>query len=412
MAEFEEEMEGAALQKTLQKTTLTPVQLSDAEAASRSAEGRQLSRIVSHYLDLDSRARAKGETLETAMAFFESHHRSEFQEITVFNATQEFLDSRIGLSPKTEEFYTNCTNHLVQLDPNRLLHTITVGDLEQVLGHFSNLNSRRTIKRGLSVFFNWAERHHYCLENPCKRLDRIPQPASPIAILAIDEIKRLLKAAVEYRDGEMAPLVAIALFAGLRPSEIEELKPGDLNRGRIRVTGGKMARRNVKRMVPIPPILARWLEVYPFTGIPNHEALAYRMRVLKKAAKPKNWVQDILRHTSITYQAERDRNEGVTAFNNGTSKAMMDRHYREVIEDHKEVEKFWSLSPDSVSKVKVVLPGQQDIDWPRKAQIKKMVWQKPLIHAAAEIGVSDVALKKRCVKLGIDLPPRGHWLKK
>ena len=42
---------------------------------------------------------------------------------------------------------------------------------------------------------------------------------------------------------------------------------------------------------------------------------------------------------------------------------------------------------------------------------KKLVWQKPLIHAAREIGVSDVALRKRCLKLGINLPRQGHWLR-
>ena len=82
-------------------------------------------------------------------------------------------------------------------------------------------------------------RHTYLLENPCDRLDKILQPDSPVAVLAMDEIKLLLKAAIEYRDGEMAPLVAIALFAGLRPSEIEALKPGDVNGERIRVTGGQ-----------------------------------------------------------------------------------------------------------------------------------------------------------------------------
>jgi hypothetical protein len=30
---------------------------------------------------------------------------------------------------------------------------------------------------------------------------------------------------------------------------------------------------------------------------------------------------------------------------------------------------------------------------------------------AAEIGISDVGLKKVCVKYGIDTPPQGHWQK-
>ena len=411
LADLEEELEGGGPQRNLQRTILSPEQLADAETASKSAGARGLSQIVSQYLNLESRAQAKGVTLDRAMAFFEAHHRPEVQEVTVYNARKEFLKNRVGLSPKTMGFYRSSTKHLLRPDPNRLLHTFTVGDLEEVLSRFSSLNSKRTMKNAMGVFFNWAVRHHYCLENPCQRLDKILQPDSPVAVLGMDEIKRLLKAAIEYRDGEMAPLVAIALFAGLRPSEIEGLKPEDVNGERIRVRAGKMARRKWKRTVPVSPILGNWLKAYPFTGVPKPDALAYRMRVLRSATGARKSVQDVLRHTSITYQAERDRNEGVTAFNNGTSKQMMDQHYREVIDDPEGVKEFWALAPESLSKVKVVLPSHSEIDWPAKAQLKKLVWQKPLIHAAADIGVSDVALKKRCARLGIELPPRGYWLR-
>jgi len=40
------------------------------------------------------------------------------------------------------------------------------------------------------------------------------------------------------------------------------------------------------------------------------------------------------------------------------------------------------------------------------------VWQTPVLKAAQEIGVSDVALAKACRKAGIPLPGRGHWAKK
>ena len=411
LADFEQKLEGLGPRRTLQQTTLSPEQLADAETASQSLGARALSQIASHYLNLESRARVKGVTLDRALAFFEAHHRPEIQEVTIYNAREEFLDTRVGLSPKTVQFYTSSTKHLLRPDPNRPVHAITVGDLEKVLGRFPSVNSRRTIKTALGVFFNWAMRHHYCLEDPTKRLDKIPQPATPVVILAMEEIERLLRASIDYRNGEMAPLVAIALFAGLRPSELAALKPEDVSDERIRVTGGKMARRKVKRAVPISPILEKWLKAHPFTGVPSQDALAYRMRILRDATEAKKWVPDVLRHTSITYQAERDRNEGVTAFNNGTSKEMMDRHYRDVIDDPEEVKKFWALGPESLSRVKVVLPDHSKVDWPTKAQLKKLVWQKTLVQAAADIGISNVALKKRCVKLGVELPPRGYWLK-
>lgn len=41
----------------------------------------------------------------------------------------------------------------------------------------------------------------------------------------------------------------------------------------------------------------------------------------------------------------------------------------------------------------------------------ELVWQKPMIHIAKEIGISDVGLRKICVKNKIPLPEYGHWQK-
>jgi hypothetical protein len=92
---------------------------------------------------------------------------------------------------------------------------------------------------------------------------------------------------------------------------------------------------------------------------------------------------------------------------------MMTRHYRVILDDAKAITEFWELTPAKIraSKVEVDLPESRRIGWPAKGKLKKLVWQQPLIHVAKEIGVSDVAVKKRCEKLGIELPPRGHWLK-
>jgi hypothetical protein len=59
----------------------------------------------------------------------------------------------------------------------------------------------------------------------------------------------------------------------------------------------------------------------------------------------------------------------------------------------------------------VDLEIKRRVNWPDKKLLAKLVWQKPLIHAAKDIGVSDVALRKHCLKLGIELPRQGHWAK-
>jgi len=387
---------------------MSPDEMADAESAIHGAAGRKLSKIVAHYLSLEARAKAKGTNLDAALGFVDAHFRSEIRQTSVLGAYEEFLQSRAVGSPRTKTHYATCLRRLLAPDPNKLLHTLTVSDLERVIDTYKNVNSKRTYCRIFSIFFNWAVRHHYCLEDPCKRLDKIPKDMTQIAVLSLEEVQRLLYAAIIYQDGAAAAPVAIALFAGLRPSEIGDLKAEDIGEERIRVSGGKL-RRKLKRTSPIPPNLTVWLKEYPFKGLPN--GWSYKLKQLKTATNASAWVQDIFRHTSITYQAERDKNEAMTAFNCGTSIQMMDRHYRNFIGDAKAITEFWSLTPAMIlaKKSSVELPNAKRIEWLGKPTLEKLVWQKPLIHVAAVFGVSSVALKKHCVKLGIALPSLGHW---
>jgi integrase len=409
---LELEMKAAGQTETRKslRTTFTPTQLADAEAAAQHAGPFKLAKVVAHYMSLRDRVLVKGIDLDQAIAFVETRYRPETKEITIFNAVKEFLASKVDLSPKTLTNYDHNLGLLQKQDPNKPVHTFTVTDIEKEMKGYRNLNTRRTMRRVFSVFFSWAERHHYCLENPCSRLDRLPKDTRKIVMLSLDEVKRALRFAINYRDGVMAAPVAIQLFAGLRPSEVEDLAPADIRNSTIIVRGGKK-RREADRKVPIPEILRIWLEEFPFHGTPG--GWEYKKKALKKATNAKNWVQDILRHTSISHQAERDKNPGLTEANNGTSRDMMNRHYLSFIDNEKEVDEFWGLTPTMIRKAKlnVSLPAGQGKKWPSKAALKKLVWQKPLVHAAKEIGVSDVALKKHCLKHGIELPRQGHWLR-
>lgn len=410
VADLEEEVAGYGDVRRALRTSLSPVALADAEAAAEQADGLSVSKIVAHYLSLQARAREKGVSLDEGMGFLEARYRAETKEITILNAKDEFLASRVNVEKSTLRNYEGSLKLLLKPDPNKLVHSFCVSDMEKVTKDYRNLSSLKTHRRIFSVFFHWAERHHYCLEDPCKRLDKLPQDLSQIAVLSLDEVRRLLTSAIKHQDGASASAIAIGLFAGLRPSEIEELKSEDILKARIRVSGGKL-RRKLKRTVPVPPVLATWLGKYPFSGLP--QGWDYKMKVLKKGTKAKKWVQDIIRHTSITFQTERDKNEALTAYNCGTSIQMMNRHYRDSIDDEESVKEFWGLTPAKIlAKNEIVeLPVNPRVNWPQKKTLERLVWKKPLVHAAADIGVSGVALKKRCVKLGLALPPRGYWLR-
>jgi len=44
-------------------------------------------------------------------------------------------------------------------------------------------------------------------------------------------------------------------------------------------------------------------------------------------------------------------------------------------------------------------------------ELAKMVWERPVSQIAKDLGVSDVALSKRCRVRNIPVPPRGYWAK-
>lgn len=411
LTDLELKATGQTAPAKLKRTRLSDDQLADAEAAIKAAEGRQLSKVVTHYLSLEERLKSRNLRLDEAVAFTESHYRKELISVSIFQSKNEFIQSRKGRSPRTKQFYENTLQLLLRPDPNKELGAFTLADLEKILNRYTNVNTKHSYRTAISVFFNWAVRHRYCLENPCDRLDEIPTDKSRIATLSLDESIRLLYAATQLHDGAAASCVAIGMFAGLRPSEINDLKPEDVHKKKISVSGGKM-RRKLKRSVPIPPVLAAWLMKYPFRG--QSKGFIYKMKMLKRATKANNWVQDIIRHTSISFQTERDTNEALTAYICGTSIQMMNSHYRNTIDDKHMVAAYWSLNPQIVlaKAPKIELPATRKISWPSKKAIAKLIWEKPLTYAAKDIGVSDVALRKRCVQLSIDLPPRGHWLKK
>lgn len=48
-------------------------------------------------------------------------------------------------------------------------------------------------------------------------------------------------------------------------------------------------------------------------------------------------------------------------------------------------------------------------DSPSREELFAMVWERPTIDVAKELGISDVALGKLCKRLQVPKPPRGYW---
>lgn len=44
-----------------------------------------------------------------------------------------------------------------------------------------------------------------------------------------------------------------------------------------------------------------------------------------------------------------------------------------------------------------------------REDLYELAWSKPMRNLAKDFGISDVALAKRCRRLGIPVPGRGYW---
>jgi integrase len=89
-----------------------------------------------------------------------------------------------------------------------------------------------------------------------------------IAILTPDEVRRLLCAARDHAP-ELVPYLDIAVFAGVRPTELQRLTWEHVNFDLhfIHIGGGISKVRN-ERYVDMEDVLIRWLEPYRQTSGP------------------------------------------------------------------------------------------------------------------------------------------------
>lgn len=240
---------------------------------------------------------------------------------------------------------------VVDLDPDLIER-----HLWRMVGEGSNRRqvARKTAQSEASAirdFCRWLMKRKRLLDtNPMDQVDYGTPETSDPEVLDVNGARSLMKAAVETRErlqaysvsggkspvvkpagesGRLVPYYALCLFGGMRPSEVERLKPGDFHLGDeapfIRVEKKKMGRGF--RLVPVAPNLLAWLWVYP----PKFPVRYFRKegaRVRSTAGLEDSWQADILRHTYISARVAQGVSENEVAREAGTSPKEIHSTYR------------------------------------------------------------------------------------
>jgi len=205
--------------------------------------------------------------------------------------------------------------------------------------------SRNNVRQAVVTLFNFARRRGYLPKGETTEatdVETVRNHHGKIAISTPDELKRLL--------GKSKPLYqlyfALAAFTGIRSAELLRLEWGEINfeKGHIEVKA-REAKTVTRRLVPIQPNLAKWLE--PYRG--SKGKLFKSRRIVDSAIKFARrlgipWKANCLRHSYATYRLSTVSDAARIALEMGNSPAKLFTNYRE-LDRHNHAPEWFAIEP-------------------------------------------------------------------
>ena len=220
---------------------------------------------------------------------------------------------------------------------------------------------RNAFLRNLRAVFNFGAKRGWVQTNPIARLDFEIVRRGEVVTLTPDEAEGLIRAA-EKNDSDLLPYHALALFAGIRPLELQRLewRHIDLVEGHLEITSA-VSKTGRRRIIDIEPNLAEWLNHYiasygeavgNVTPAPRKQQtpLRTRLREIRKAARLANWTQDAMRHSYASYWlAQHGDINRLTLYMGHESPHMLWKHYHRAAK-RKDAETYWKITPRETDK--------------------------------------------------------------
>ncbi len=219
-------------------------------------------------------------------------------------------------------------------------------------------------QRAISRFFSWCiHPKKWVTTNPARKQVRERQRGRETlpAVLTFTQCEGLLKAAEHYREGRLAPYVALCMFGGLRPFEAARLTPEQINLADREITLEPwQSKTGTSRTVKICDTLAAWLEAYkgaeifPANWRKDFDTIKRTVgfgpetqtdatgKEIETGLKP--WPEDVLRHTAVSHYFRKTGSYGLTAEQFGNSETIIRRHYQGRVSSE-DTKRFYALRP-------------------------------------------------------------------
>ena len=297
-----------------------------------------------------------GLTIADAIKFTLDHYRRQAASAPVDEIVRQLLESKKAFG-RAESYLYLLTLNLRKVSEHfdgRMISTITTSDIEHFLAGLPVApETSNTIRRDCVTLWSYAVKAGFAQENVAKAAERAKGVDEPPGILTPERAAALL---AESKDSDLLAFHAIGLFAGLRVIEIKKLdwRDVDLAGGFIHV-GAKISKTRARRLVPILDNLKAWLQPIaktsgPIVG-PN---LRKRHEAARERAGIKEWPDNCMRHSFVSYRLAATGNAAQTALESGHDQAVLFRHYRELVQSS-DADRYFGISPAHEIEGKIVV---------------------------------------------------------
>lgn len=227
-------------------------------------------------------------------------------------AFERYLNSKAHLRERTRQDYRYVFGALVRRFPalrTQKIHAFRETFADGVFARvFRTLRQCRNAYSVLHAFFAYCVRRGWTDKNPLSADDLPRLREREITPLTPSEIAEIFRSVASLGRNDCVPAIALMLFAGIRPREIERLRWRDIdweeNVVSIAPTHSKTGGCRHVTLAPILCSVLRGCTREPHLPIcpPNWRRKWKRIRKNAGWLCPKNpWRQDVLRHTFASY---------------------------------------------------------------------------------------------------------------
>lgn len=239
----------------------------------------------------------------------------------------------------------------------RLICHIDRATIKSTLAHLPAASHNLALREIRSIF-NYSIKEGWCANNPASNIDFADAGKPKVPTLNAKEIRRLLVAAIRIHS-ELVPLLAVQIFAGVRPVESSKLQWEDFDLDESVLTvRDQIAKTGNARHIDMHPQLVAWIEwhrdrggemegplVPPRYNTPRNtkkprtpklgrvstiaEPLRDALQEIRQRAKIVPWPQDGPRHTfaSASLAAKWRDIPGICADLGHSDMKMLRKHY-------------------------------------------------------------------------------------